>query len=220
MSIIASYLILIAVLRWIQETGLVTFPSEITGIQDVFVTLPAVAFYIVVALAALAGWARGPAMFRELGLGEVLQKELTKRKISSPTIQSQIKGSTHTIKTDTPLKDALHDSWVARIPILPIVENGKVDNVITMYDISKKIDEELQKTSSKLLDNIKANDLKSPGSIVSCKPDDNLADVLNKMIQQRKTKIVVLKEDKSLVGTLDMFDIVAEMMREETKESD
>ena len=49
------------------------------------------------------------------------------------------------------------------------------------------------------------------------KIDINLADVLNQMIKERKTKIVALKDGGSLVGTLDMFDIVAEIVREEAK---
>lgn len=216
-SIVITYLIIIAILMWLDSAGWKVFrEGEINGVQDLLITAPAVAFYIVVALAALAGWARGPAMFRDLGFHQTLQKQLQKQGLSSSTIQNQIRGSVHSVQPETPLKEALHDGLVARLRILPVIDNDKVNGVITMYDVSKRIDEELKNQSSPLLDNLQVSHL-NPKKPIACRPSDKLSDVLHKMITNRRTKLIVQNDDDTLVGTLDLFDVVSELLREDTE---
>ena len=213
-SVVGTYLLVIWILAYVGGLGWASFrQGSIDNFQDFFVSLPALALYLVIALAALAGWARGPAMFREMGLRQSFQNQLSKRKLSSSTIQSQMKHSTHTVELDTPLEEAFHDGLIARMPILPVISNNKVSGVVTMSDISKKFDEELKKAPTTPLKNFKISDL-NPNPPIGCKPDDDLSKVLEKMISKRKTKIVVLDDNDGLVGTLDLFDIVAEIMCE------
>lgn len=216
--ILAAGLLGLAQLKWIAFSN-----TAIGNLEDFLTTLPAIAFYLLVSLAALAGWARGVAMFSELGLGASIKSFMTKKKLSAATVQSQLRGGARaTVAADTTLKDALHDILTARLDILPVVADGKVTGVITMHDIAKKLDEEMRAPQAARWAEVGAltvSALKPQGPVTSVKPDDTLAVVLQKMVPERRTKVVVTDSAGALVGTLDLFDLVAEMLRDEEAEA-
>lgn len=218
----AAYLILAAGLLGLAQLGWITFDkTAIANLEDFLTSLPAIAFYLLVSLAALAGWARGVAMFSELGLGASIKSFMSKKKLSSATVQSQLRGGAYaTVAPDTTLKDALHDILTARLDILPMVADGKVTGVITMHDLAKKLDEEMrapQATRWAEVGTLKMSALKPQGPVTSVKPDDTLTVVLQKMVSERRTKVVVADSAGALVGTLELFDLVAEMLKDETE---
>ncbi|MBI4216025.1 MAG: CBS domain-containing protein [Chloroflexi bacterium] len=216
-----AYLILAAGLLGLAHLKWITFSNTTIGnMEDFFISLPAIAFYLLVALAALAGWARGVAMFSELGLGSAIKSSLKKKKLSTTTVQSQLRGGAYsTVTADTTLKDALHDILTVRIPILPVVAEGKVSGVITLHDIAKKLDEQMrapQAAGLAQVGELKMADLKPAGPVTSVRPDDTLAKVLQEMLSVRRTKVVVTDAAGALVGTLDLFDLVDEMLTDVT----
>lgn len=218
---VVTYLILAAGLLGLAQLKWIVFSNTTIGnLEDFLISLPAIAFYLLVSLAALAGWARGVAMFSELGLGSAIKSSLGKKKLSATTVQSQLQGGAYsTVTSDTTLKDALHDILTVRIPILPVVADGKVSGVITLHDLAKKLDEQMrapQAASFAQVGELKMSDLKPAGPLTSVRPEDTLATVLQKMVSMRRTKVVVTDAAGVLVGTLDLFDLVDEMLTDVT----
>ena len=71
-----AYIGLVYVLWLLNGTGVIKFDTEVSGdVLKLIASLPFVAFYLVVALAATAGYARGAIVMKTIPITQVLNRE-------------------------------------------------------------------------------------------------------------------------------------------------
>lgn len=239
-----AYFSLVGCLYFLQINGLITFSNEvISDLLPVLTSAPLVAFYLLVLIAGTAGYARGAIMAKELPFNKMLKRELKDKKMSSATIKTKIRSSAR-VYDDTPLLWALNDIISARISILPVIdkEKNEVKGVVTSHDFLRKLQEELKimadsepedKTTApaavgaqncqntgedlkKRLENCKVKDL-NPQSPTVVKSNDNLHEVITKMVEKQFTKLIVVDNDNAFSGTVDALDLIGEIYVNDTE---
>ncbi len=237
--LLLAYFLLVGCLWLLQVNQLINFRTEVNGdILPLMASVPFVALYLLVLIAATAGYARGAIMAKELPFKQILKQELKDKKMSSAPIKTKTR-STAMVYDDTPFMWALNDIISARISILPVIdkERNEVKGVITSTDFLKKLQEELkflqektapgdEKTDSpalpdnqyrqivknlqKRLEECKVKDLK-PQNPVVVNSNENLHGVMHKMIENQFTKLIVVGNDNSFSGTVDALDLIGEI---------
>ncbi len=217
--LIVVYIVIFWMLWGLQRLEAITFTTEIKGdILPLLASLPFVAFYIVVFLAATAGFARGAIMAKELPFNKILQAELKTRTMERATIMTKIRSGA-TVTTDTSYSRALDTAISARLPILAVVgKDKKVEGVVTFHDIVKKMRDELGKEDSpeplgERLGKLRVEDL-GPNSPVVVTDSDKLNIVLEKMIKNQFTRLIVVKDEetKAYAGAVDVLDVASEIL--------
>jgi len=238
--LLLAYFLLVGCLWLLQVNQLINFQTEVNGdILPLMASVPFVALYLLVLIAATAGYARGAIMAKELPFKTVLKQELKDKKMSSATIKTKTR-STAMVYDDTPFMWALNDIISARISILPVIdkEKNEVKGVITSTDFLKKLQEELKflqekntasrdgtpdstamadnqyrqivKNLQKRLEECKVKDL-NPQNPVVVNSNENLHTVMHKMIEKQFTKLIVVGNDNSFSGTVDALDLIGEI---------
>lgn len=227
--LLCAYFLLVGCLWLLQINQLINFQTEINGdILPLMASAPFVALYLLVLIAATAGYARGSIMAKDLPFKTILENELKDNKMSSATIKTKIRSSA-VVYEDTPFSWALDDIISARISILPVVDRDKneVKGVITCADLLRKLQEELRSlrdgecgdktTGSQVLESLqkrladcRIKDL-APQAPVVVKSNEDLQAVLSRMIEKQHTKLIVLEPDNSFTGTVDALDLIAEI---------
>ncbi len=235
-----AYFLLVGCLWLLQINQLITFQTEIkSDILPLMASIPFVALYLLVLIAATAGYARGAIMAKELPFKTILKQELKDKKMSSATIRTKTRSSAK-IYEDTPFMWALNDIISARISILPVIdkEKNEVKGVLTSTDFLQKLQEELKilqeensapgdrtadvaaltdgnyrlivKNLQKRLEECKVCNL-NPQKPTVVSSNENLHAVMQKMIEKQFTKLIVVNNDNSFAGTVDALDLISEI---------
>lgn len=241
-----AYFLLVGCLWLLQINQLISFQTEIKGdILPLMASMPFVALYLLVLIAATAGYARGAIMAKEMPFKTVLKQELKDKKMSGATIKTKTRSSAK-VYDDTPFIWALNDIISARISILPVIdkEKNEVKGVVTSHDFLRKLQEELKilqegnnnpedKTTvpadgithnyrqivenlEKRLKDCKVKDL-NPQSPTVVKSNEDLHTALYKMIQNQFTKLIVVDKDNAFSGTVDALDLIGEIYENDTE---
>lgn len=232
--LLCAYFLLVGCLWLLQINNLIIFQTEINGdILPLMASAPFVALYLLVLIAATAGYARGAIMAKESPFKTILENELKNNKMSSATIKTKIRSSAM-VYEDTPFTWALDDIISSRISILPVVDREKheVKGVITCVDLLRKLQEEFRNVrdlecGSKTTDSRSAASLQKrlaecrikdlpPQAPVTAKSNEDLQAVLSRMIEKQHTKLIVSEPDNTCTGTVDALDLIAEIYEKET----
>jgi len=211
-------------LLWGASSASIVEFGPIRGAEDILLSMPFIALYVVVLIGFTAGYAQAAFAAKSLGLVRAVRQQLRTRSMANASIKSKIRGDS-VVTMGTPFLRTLEKVITARLPILPVVDNEKIDKVITIRDIMQELThqintvKELSKTEELFsrLATLKVEDLK-PQQLISCKEDDTLDSVLEKMMRHQFTRLVVVdKDEKTCMGTVDVFDIVSELLSEQAE---
>lgn len=107
-----------------------------------------------------------------------------------------------------------------RIGFVPVVdEAGALRGVVTDRDLAVRVLAEGKRHD------LPVSEVMSPGPFITCRPDDELAEIERRMAHARKSRALVQDEAGALVGVISLSDIaqiepstarVGELMREVT----
>ncbi|MGD0152861.1 MAG: CBS domain-containing protein [Thermacetogeniaceae bacterium] len=228
LTLLATYALMVIILSLLQFYHILTFQTNITNdLLPLITSLPFVALYLVIFLAATAGYARAAVMANELPFNVLLKNELKERSMACATIKAKIRSGVQ-INNDTSLLDAVNTIITSRIPILAVIDkdSNKVTGVITSQDLLQGLRDEFKIVRDALkndpgqvsikdvlatIDNMNINKLISPPTTVNTGND--LQNVLDTMIKNQFTKLIVIDEDtKTFSGTIDVLDLVTEIV--------
>ncbi len=214
--LLITYGLIVGMLTLLQNGGILKFSTETKGdLLPLMASLPFVALYLLVLIAATAGFARGAIMARTLPFNQILKSELQQRKMEGAAIKTKIRSGEQVTK-DTPYLRALNNVISSRVPILAVIGNDKkVAGVITNDDIIRKLQEEIDKNDPTTLDErlkkLAVKDL-HPRDPVVATINENLQEVLGSMIRHQFTKLIVVDErSNSFAGTVDALFLVGEL---------
>ena len=222
-----TYLLLVGVLLLVHHLDAISFDTDTQGgdyLLRVAVSLPFMALYLLIFIAATAGFARGAIMARGLPFNQVIKQELQKKTMQGENIITKIRSGS-TVTPETSYLRALHTSISGRLRIMAVVDpDNRVMGVITSRDILSKLQEETDKQSDhgqlfENLANITVADLKPRRPVVAL-TSDNLETVMSRMITHQFTKLVVVDNEETLFfrGTVDMLDMAAEIFEDASEE--
>src|SRR3712207_1238236 len=135
--LLVTYASLVLMLVLLHGRGVVTFSTSLDGSLIPLVnSLPFVALYLLVLLAATAGYARGQIMSKRLPFSQLLKEELSSSRMESAGIKTKIRSPGGKIGEETTLREALGAATSARLPILAVVDQqDAVTGVITSHDL-------------------------------------------------------------------------------------
>ncbi len=222
--LLLTYLLILSILTFLQIVEIVEFSTETQGdLLPIMVSLPFVAFYLLVLIAATAGFARGAKMAKALPFKMILEDELKRRSMGEAGIKTKIRSGSQ-VMANTPYLTALTTVISSRVSILAVIDSdNKVKGVITSNDIIRKLQEEVDKDdTSNLYDRLKklkVVDLK-PRTPEVAAVGENLLGVIERMIQEQFTKLIVVKDKHSysFTGTVDVLDLVGEIVDDSTED--
>jgi len=209
--------LIVGMLVLLHNWGILKFSTDekSTDLLPLMASLPFVALYLVVLIAATAGFARGAVMAKMLPFNQVLKSELQERGMDGAAIKTKIRSGGQVTK-DTSYLRALENVYSSRVPILAVIDgDSKVTGVITDHDIIRKLQDEIDRNEPKTLEsrlrNLKVQDLHPRVPIVAT-DDENMQDVIGSMIKNQFTKLIVVKDknSNSFTGTVDVLDLVGE----------
>lgn len=222
---------MVFLLIFLHDRSVITFSTKVDGdLLKLLASLPFVAFYLVVFLAATAGYARSAIMMKTMPLTQMLHKELKKKTMESATIQTKIRSGGQ-VSPDTPFSRALSNIISSRLPILAVVDQeNKVHGVITSHDILRVLQEEIdrkpepaiaalpplnERLADLTVENLQPRD---PETVTA---DQNLQSIVDTMLKEQFTKLIVVGDKKSMKfkGTVDVLDLLGEMFGENSEES-
>lgn len=216
--LVGVYILMVGILCCLRSKGAITGSTELgKDVMPWIASLPFVAFYLVVLLAATAGYARGAIVAETLPFNQVLKAELQAKKMDRASIKTTIRSGGQ-INKGTSFVTALTNLASSRLPILAVVDpkTRKVSGVITSHDIIRKLQEEIARadraTLGERLEKLTVESLE-PREPVVATTDENLAHVLGTMIREQFTKLIVVesREGKEFAGTIDVLDLVGEI---------
>jgi CBS domain-containing protein len=226
--LVVAYVVMVYILWVLNKEGVISLETEVNGdVLKLIASLPLVAFYLVVFLAATAGFARAAVVMKTIPLTQVLSKELKKKTMESSTIQTKIRSGGQVGK-DTSFLRALNNVTSSRLPILAVVEmdpqtkQERVTGVVTADDFLRKIEEEAEKRPgpndpplSERLEGLTVDDLK-PRKPTVVTADQNLQSIINTMLKDQFTKLIVVEDKQSMKfkGTIDVLDMMGEIFIE------
>lgn len=225
--LLVAYGVVFGLLLAAKEAGAISFPaSEVPIVERTLAGIPFIALYVVILIGVTAGYARAAFAARSLGLMRAVQQQLRTRSMGTASIKSKIRSDS-VVTMDTPFLRTMEKVVTARLPILPVreKETEKIYKVITIRDVMQMVTHQIhsveeEKQTEKLYDRLaelKVESL-SPQDLVSCNEDDNLGSVVDKMMQNQFTRLVVLRKDgKACRGTVDLLDIVSEILSEQAE---
>jgi CBS domain-containing protein len=229
--LVVAYVAMVYILWVLNKDGVIGLETEVNGdVLKLIASLPLVAFYLVVFLAATAGFARAALVMKTIPLTQVLSKELKNKTMESSTIQTKIRSGGQVGK-DTSFLRALNNVTSSRLPILAVVEmdpetkKERVTGVVTADDFLRKIEEEADKrpgpndpSLSERLEGLTVDDLK-PRKPTVVTSDQNLQSIIDTMLKEQFTKLIVVEDKQSMKfkGTLDVMDMMGEIFVEDTE---
>ena len=107
-----------------------------------------------------------------------------------------------TCTPDTTVAEAAHLMWEADCGILPVVDDGEIDGVVTDRDMYVAL-----ATRNERAANLKVGAVATK-TVVSCAPEDDIHHVLELMKQTRVRRLPVLGFGGTVLGIVSMNDIV------------
>lgn len=211
--LLAVYVFICLGLLALHHMGICRFAVNLTSVDNVIFSLPMMALYLMIFLAASAGYARGKYMLEELPLNMRLKQELHLRSMNSASIKTKIRAGSQ-VKLEDRFLDVLNNMVSSRISILAVVDDkNEVQGVITATDLLLYIQKSLKNPGSngtKSLHEAQVVDLQ-PNEPIVIETNDQLQTVTQKMIQHQYTKLIVTNNGK-FSGTVDVLDIMAELL--------
>lgn len=198
----------------LRNLEICTFSRDMTTLDGMIFSLPLIAIYIVVFLAATAGYARAKYMIDELPFNQRLSQQLKSKSMEKANIKAKIRAGVQ-VTEDSTLSEALNNLISSRISILAVVDGeNHIQGVITSQDILLRL-QEMLKTDAALLSLAQQN----IGPFLSRTPvtaecGEDLQSVMNKMIKHQFTKLVVADSEGKFCGTVDSMDLMAEIFDE------
>ena len=215
--LLAIYFIISGGLVVLNCMGICKFAVSMTSLDNIIFSLPMIALYLLVFLAATAGYARGKYMLEELPLNMRLKQELHLRTMAGAGIKTKIRAGSQITFEDS-FADVLNNMVSSRISILAVVdEKNEVKGVVTPTDLLLYVQKTLKDNGAndiKSLHEAKVRDLQ-PSEPVLIETSDQLQSVTEKMIQHQYTKLIVT-DNGQFSGTVDALDILAELLEAET----
>lgn len=229
--LVVAYVVMVYILLLLNREGVIGLETEVNGdVLKLIASLPLVAFYLVVFLAATAGFARAAIVMKTMPLTQVLSKELKKKTMESATIQTKIRSGAQVSK-DTSFLRALNNVTSSRLPILAVVEmdpqtkQERVTGVVTADDFLRKIGGEADKCPgpnvpalAERLAGFTVADLQ-PRKPTVVTAEQNLQSIIDTMLNEQFTKLIVVEDMQSMKfkGTLDVLDMMGEIFVEESE---
>jgi len=213
--LLVVYLIICSGLLGLHHFGICKFAVNMASIDNIIFSLPMMALYLLIFLAATAGYARGKYMLEELPLSMRLKQELHLRTMGSASIKTKIRAGSQITSADS-FADALNNMVSSRISILAVVdEQNEVQGVITPTDLLLYVQKLMKNNEDiKSLHEARVSDLQ-PSEPTLIEASDQLQSVTEKMIQHQYTKLIVIDNGK-FSGTVDALDILAELLDNQT----
>lgn len=207
------YLIICGVLVALHYMGICNFAISMLSFDNIIFSLPMVALYLLVFLAATAGFARGKYMLEKLPLNMRLKQELQVRTMDRANIKTKIRAGSQ-VKPGDSFFDVLNNLVASRLSILAVIdEKNQVIGVLTATDLLLYIQNILKSDEGNQLlslHNVKVSDLK-PSEPKLVAANERLQSVIENMIQYQHTKLIVTDQGK-FSGTVDALDILAELL--------
>lgn len=209
-------------LLWGADPDVIDF-SSVTGLEKMLISIPFVALYVVILIGVTAGYARAAFAAKALGLMRAVRQQLRTMSIEDVSIKSKIRSDS-VVTMDTPFLRTLEKVITARLPILPVKEGEKVFRVITIRDILQELTHQINMVREESqteelftrLNRLKVKNL-NPRLLMACKEDDNLDSVIEKMMRNQFTRLAVMDKDgTACIGTIDLFDVMSEILSEHT----
>lgn len=198
----------------LRNLEICTFSRDMTTLDGMIFSLPLTAIYIVVFLAATAGYARAKYMIDELPFYQRLNQQLKSKSMEKASIKAKIRAGVQVTEEST-LSDALNHLISSRISILAVVDReNRIQGVITNQDIliwmqeMIKTDSEMQKLGRQNLSPFLTR------TAVTADCGEDLQAVMNKMIKHQFTKLLVADNEGRFCGTVDSMDLLAEILDE------
>lgn len=218
-----SFVVMVLILMALKWQEAMNFSTALQGdVLPLISSLPFVALYLVVLIAATAGYARGAIVARSLPLNQVFKDELQKKKMDRASIKTTIRSGNQ-VTEDTPMLQAITNLVSSRVPILAVLDSSnKVTGVITGTDIMARLQKEIESTDADLnarLNRLTVRDLQ-PAKPVVATTDGNLQEVLGTMIRRQFTKLIVVESEqgKEFAGTVDALDLIGEILEGSSSE--
>lgn len=215
-----SYVGIIYLLVHLHTLSIFQLPQPDMSKGEIFpmlTSLPFMAFYLVVLLAATAGYARSAAMAEKLPISKLFKAELQKRSMKSPSITTKVRSGIQTY-LDENIVIALNNLISSRLPILAVInDQNKVIGAVTGHDLSRKLIKEFENHNAipfeEKIKEITVKDCDYKITIFAT-INENLKEVTEKMIKHQLTKLIVVEDEISMkfVGTIDMLDLVSEII--------
>ncbi|MEQ8174480.1 MAG: CBS domain-containing protein [Syntrophomonadaceae bacterium] len=198
----------------LKNLEICTFSRDMTTLDGMIFSLPLIAIYIVVFLAATAGYARAKYMIDELPFNQRLNKQLQSKSMEKASIKAKIRAGAQVTEEST-LSEALNNLISSRISILAVVDReNRIQGVITSQDILLWLQETLRNDSA--LKNYAQHDISRllTRTPITADCGEDLQSVVNKMIKHQFTKLVVADSEGTFCGTIDSMDLIAEIFDE------
>ncbi len=218
MVLVVVYILMVGILWFLNWMDVVKWSTTLgTEVLPLTASLPFVALYLVVLLAATAGYARGAIVAESLPFNQVLKAELQKKKMDGASIKTKTRSGGQITK-ETSFVSALTNLSSSRLPILAVVDptTRKVTGVITSDDVIRKLQEEIAKPDGTPLQDRLSKltvDALAPRKPVVATTDDDFERVIGTMVREQFTKLIVVetKEGNEFAGTIDVLDLVGEI---------
>ncbi len=216
LTLLATYALMVWMLTGLDSCGYVKFQTNTGGdLLPLMASLPFAALYLLVLLAATAGYARAAIVARSLPFNQILKSELEERKMDGASITTKIRSGGQ-VQPDTPFISAMNNITSSRVPILAVIgSDGKVTGVITDHDIMRTLQTEFEKpdpaTLCQRLKDLRVKDM-PPRKPVFAGINQSLQQVIQTMLRHQFTKLLVVddKQPDTFLGTVDVMDLVGE----------
>lgn len=195
----------------LKNLGICGFAQDMTTLDGMIFSLPLTAVYIVVFLAATAGYARAKYMIDDLPFNQRLNQELKGKSMEKASIKAKIRAGIQVTEYST-LAEAINNLISSRISILAVVDGeDHIQGVLTSQDILLRLQEMLK--SEPAMKNLAQQNI---GPLLTRTPvtaecREDLQSVMNKMIKHQFTKLVVADSEGKFSGTVDAMDLIAEI---------
>ena len=186
-------------------------------LYPILTSLPFIAFYLVVLLAASAGYARSAIMADKLPISKLFKAELQNRSMQSPSVTTKVRSGMQARMEDNIIR-TLANLISSRLPLIAVVdEQNKVIGAFNGHELAQLLLAELDKNEEKPFEErVKIISVKdaSPKMPVVATTKNNLKEVWDLMIKHQITKMIVVdnETDMKFIGTVDMLDIIGEII--------
>ncbi len=209
-----SYLVMLVVMVALHDHQLLDIEARVNSVETFIFSIPMIALYLMLVLAASAGFASANNMLGQLPFKQLFKAELENRKLSEAHIQAGIRSGVQ-LKMDDKYLFALKNILSSRIPIVAVIDGqGNASNVLTASDLLEELqfllDQKDDSEKLKLLNALSEKTIEEmkPVAAIGVKRDDHLGTALDLMVSRQITKLVVTDNNK-FAGTIDALDVLA-----------
>ena len=116
-----SYLVMLVVMVALHDHQLLDIEARVNSVETFIFSIPMIALYLMLVLAASAGFASANNMLGQLPFKQLFKAELENRKLSEAHIQAGIRSGVQ-LKMDDKYLFALKNILSSRIPIVAVID--------------------------------------------------------------------------------------------------